>query len=577
MAKRIKLSNNKKRKIVQLLATAGHALQQHELTQCLATCEDIEKLYPDHPDVLHLQGLVAREQGELKQAATYLQQAIHASPHRADFLASLANITLQAGESDAAIVLYIQALAVDKHDVSAHLGLAGTWMQQEKHQAALELLERIQKRHPGDSAIRMGMFQACHALRQHHAARSHLEAIIARQPKHSDAHYRLAILAVEQGQLDAARRHIQHTLQINPWHADAWGIRVDLQHYDASDDDIEILMQIKQQCPTGSDADMKISFALAKVLDDIGRYEQAFSLLQEANAIRHQQHAFDNNAAVTALDHIIQTCSRERMHQPAQGEQIQIQNKQMQNKQPQDKQAQHKTCIFIVGMPRSGSTLIEQILAAHPDVTALGENGHLQAAIHAVVGSSLSPAELNSLDDAQCAEIGAIYLERIAQKDDENLYFCDKTLSHINLLGLIQRSLPQVKIIHLQRHPMDTCLSIYKNNLQGSHFGYGAKLTELKHYYAAYQRLMAHWRQVLPADTYFDITYEQLVKHQEQQTRQLLQACTLNWNPACLHFQQTKHAAQTASAIQVRQALSTRSIGLWKHYEHELNILQSLC
>ena len=559
MTRRIKLSNNKKRKLAQLITVAGQAIQQGHTPQCSSACDEIESIYPHHPDALHLRGLLAMQQGNIEQAFEQLQQAIDRAPSRADFLASLGNLQIQTGDTDAAIANYKQALNLDSNNIATHLGLAGALMAQDKHHEALELLERIKKRKPGDASIRMGLFHACHALKRYDAGRSHLQAIIARDAGYSEAHYGLAILSLEQGDMEAARRHIQHTLEINPYHCDAWLVRVDLQHYKASDNDIEIMQQISQQCPEGSDAAMKMAFALAKAEDDLGHYDEAFSLLQKANAIRHQQNNFDTTAAIAGLDQIIQTCSSEIM-----------------NKYVETETLQHKPLLFIVGMPRSGTTLVEQILAAHPEVTALGENGFLQAAIHNVVGPSLSPAELNSLPNEQCAAIGASYVKRIEQEYGSDSFYCDKTLSHINLIGLIHRALPQARFIHLQRHPLDTCLSIYKNNLQGIDYAYGFNLSELASYYAAYQRLMSHWNNVLPGGALYHMNYEQLVEHQESQTRTLLQACKLTWNESCMHFQQARHAVQTASAIQVRKPLSSRSIGLWHHYEQALRPLQGL-
>jgi len=559
MTRRIKLSNNKKRQISQLLTIAGEALQQGNPSQCMRACDEIEVIYPQHPDTLHLRGHLAMQNGHVDEALTLIQQAIDAAPGRANFLASLGNLQLQAGDIDSAMKNYRHALTMDANDIATHLGLAGALMAQDQHQEAFEVLEKIKQRKPGDASIRMGLFQACHALNRYDAGRAHLEAIIARDSDNADAYYSLAVLSIEQGDIEDARRHIQHALHANPYHCDAWLIQVDLQHYEETSEDLGILQQIHLQCPDGSEAAMKTAFALAKVKDDLGHYEEAFSLLQKANTIRHQHNNSDTATVITEIDQVIQSCSGE------------IVNQQKESILPA-----HPHHLFIVGMPRSGTTLVEQILATHPDVTALGENGHMQAAINDIVGSTLSAAELNILPDHLCSAIGANYLERIQQGHRSSTHFCDKTLSHINLVGLIHRALPQARFIHLHRHPLDTCLSIYKNNLQGRSFAYGSDLTELGNYYAAYQRLMKHWSQVLPAGILHEMIYEQLVTHQEEQTRNLLQACKLEWSESCMHFQDADHAVQTASAIQVRKPISSRSVGLWHHYEQALTPLRAL-
>ncbi|WP_167631424.1 tetratricopeptide repeat-containing sulfotransferase family protein [Mariprofundus ferrooxydans] len=556
MAKRMKLSGNRKRKIEQLLGVAGRALQQGETEACESACGQLEALYPDHPDLLHLRGLLALQQGGVDAGLLQLKQAVAAAPTRADLLASLGNGWFQAGDTQAAMECYRQALALDATDIATHLGMAGALMAQGELTEARVMLERARKRKPGDAMVRMGLFQVCHALNLYSEARTHLEAILARDAGHAEAHYGLGVLALEQGALEEVREHIHHALQANPYHADAWLVLADLRRFEAEDDETQAMQQVYQHCPPGSDARMKLAFALAKVRDDLGDYAAAFELLQEANAIRHADNAFDTDAAVAALAEIT-TLDGERMRENA--------------------DISHTPCLFVLGMPRSGSTLVEQILAAHPDVTALGENGCLESAIRDVVGDiSLSPAALNALPQAQCTAIGVRYLERVGQLYGSSDCYCDKTLSHIALVGLIHRALPQARFIHLQRDPLDTCFSIYKNNLQGTHFGYGYALSELAQYYQGYLQLMAYWRELLPADLFYELEYEQLVAGQEQQTRLLLQACGLSWSDACMHFQQANHAVQTASAVQVRKPLSTASIGVWRQYEAYLTPLLGL-
>ena len=557
MVRPVKLSNNKKRKIIQLLSLAEQALHNGNSAACRDNCDAIEALYPHHPDSLHMRGLLSLQLGLTEQAINQLRQASDAAPARADIIAGLGNAQLQAGNIDTATNCYQQALQIDAGDITSHLGLSGALMAQERYSEARELLEHIKKRKPGNSSIRMGLFHVYHALNQHETACSQLQAIIKRDANNAEAHYGLSILAIEQGKLDTAQHHARLALESNPYHADAWLVWVDLHRSDESGHEIEAMQNILQQCPEYSDARMKMSFALAKAHDDLGNHDIAFSMLKEANKIRHKHSTFDTAAAISELNLIIDSYSASTLAKPTQKE--------------------HNPCLFVVGMPRSGTTLLEQILASHPDVTALGENSHLQAAINELTEPGLRPSQLNALPIEQCIKIGENYLKRIQQHSDSGICYCDKTLSHINLLGLIHKALPQARFVHLQRHPIDTCLSIYKNNLQGTHFGYGSDLKELADYYATYLCLMTHWKKTLPGDLFHDMRYEQLIKNQETQVQALLKFCKLEWNESCMHFQQAEHAVKTASAIQVRQPLSTRSIGIWQHYKKHLGELQKLC
>ncbi|TLS68945.1 tetratricopeptide repeat protein [Mariprofundus erugo] len=559
MVKRVKLSNNGKRKLAQLLSGASHALQQGDLDGCLHACDQIEQLWPTHPDQLHLRGLVAMATGELEQAELFLRQATEAAPARADVLASLGNVLLHRSDTDAALICYRRALQLDGHDIASHLGLAAAMMVLEQHEQAIELLEQARKRKPGDTAIRMGLFQACHAANRYADARRHLEAIVAREPDHSEARYGLAVLALESGELADADRHIRLAIRLNPFYADAWLVLADLRTIEAADEgDVQLMRQVYQQCPADSDARMKMAFALAKVMDDLADYDAAFALLQEAHAIRRSQCMFDVEAEVAALA-AVQT----------------VMTQALVNDCVVD---DHPACLFVIGMPRSGTTLVEQVLAMHPAVTALGENGHFEAAVRDVLGCTRlpSPAQLSVLSADQCAAIGARYLARIEHMHGRQACYCDKTLSHVALVGLIHRALPHARFVHVHRHPLDTALSIYKNNLQGAYFGYAHDLAELACYFAASQALLTHWRKILPAGLFCELEYEQLVRSQEEQTRTLLASCGLEWSEECLHFQRASHAVQTASAVQVRKPLSSRSIGGWRHYRRHLMSLQAL-
>jgi len=405
--------------------------------------------------------------------------------------------------------------------------------------------------------VRMGLFQACHAINDYVAAQKYLQTIIKRQPDHAEAWYGLAVLALEQGVLDEARALVQRALLANPYHVDAWVVWADLRNFEAEDEETALMQHIYEQSPAGSDARMKMAFTLARFRHDLADYDEAFRLMKEANAIRHANTTYDARLAIDALNAVAAMQPLPRSVERSGGE-----------NQP--------VCLFVIGMPRSGSTLVEQILAAHPQVEALGENGHLGTAIKAVVGDKKTLAWLNSLPDDVCIKIGQAYLQCLQEAVGTSGFYCDKTLTHIGLVDLIQRALPSAKIIHVRRHPLDTCLSIFRNNLQGADFGYGSDLDAMADYYAAYLRLMAHWREQLPSEQFYELDYETLVADQRNQTAALLTACGLTWDDACLDFRNAIHAVQTASAAQVRKPLTSASVGLWRHYEKQLAPLHGL-
>jgi len=230
--------------------------------------------------------------------------------------------------------------------------------------------------------------------------------------------------------------------------------------------------------------------------------------------------------------------------------------------------------IFILGMPRSGTTLVEQILAAHPDVQGCGENSMLNQAMSNVSQSSITdPLAPCRWTTQQCEVAGSAYLQRVIEQQSPTCKFTDKTLSLIMHIGSIARFLPKAKIVYVRRNALDTCLSIYKNNISGGNFDYGHDLETLGHYYRAHEQLMDHWRQALPSRMLIEIDYEQLIASPEQQSKALVDACGLAWHPNCLDFQHSNNRVLTASMMQVRQPIYKRAIGSAQPYRKHLQPL----
>jgi hypothetical protein len=208
--------------------------------------------------------------------------------------------------------------------------------------------------------------------------------------------------------------------------------------------------------------------------------------------------------------------------------------------------------IFILGMPRSGSTLIEQILASHPGVQGGDERPDFPELLEALGGDF--------------AALGAAYVERCRALAPGAARLTDKLPGNFRHAGAIHLALPKARIIHSRRAAADTCLSCFTKLFRGEQ-AYTYDLGELGRYYRAYARLMAHWRAVLPASVFLEVDYEELVGDPETQTRRLLAHCGLEWDSACLAFHQTRRAVRTASAAQVRQPLHRGAIGRWRRYE----------
>ena len=232
-------------------------------------------------------------------------------------------------------------------------------------------------------------------------------------------------------------------------------------------------------------------------------------------------------------------------------------------------QQQDRTPIFIVGMMRSGTTLVEQILASHDEVSGGGELLYLDEIITKECGGYHSDQFFKSFSNLSLKNyenLGQSYLAKLRVHGPHAQFITDKLPSNFQIVGIIHKIFPKAKIIHCRRNPVDTCLSIFNNYFPEGNHQYAYNLEELGQYYKLYQNLMRHWHDVLPGRVY-DIQYEDLVSNQERETRNLLGHCDLSWDEKCMAFYRTRRSVETASAVQVRRPLYGDSVARYQRYE----------
>jgi hypothetical protein len=235
--------------------------------------------------------------------------------------------------------------------------------------------------------------------------------------------------------------------------------------------------------------------------------------------------------------------------------------------------------IFVFGMPRSGTTLVEQVIGGHPEATATGETGFFQRALRATLGkrrgSATSMEKSKTLSEAEQIEIGRAYLALGNERSGGRGRVIDKTLWSSHNAALIAAALPDALLIHVRRDAMDNCLACFSKLFAAGH-KYTDDLDDLARYRLSYDTLMRHWRRTLPASRFLEIEYETLVYNFEREARRIVEFCGLNWTNALLDFTQVDRAVGTASAFQVRQGLFSSSVGRWRHYRAGLSSLEQI-
>lgn len=538
----------------------GTILQaQGKLDEAAASFERALALKPDWAEVHSNLGNILQTQGRLEEAATRQQQALAIKPNLAEAWSNLGNVRDAQGLPSEAVSCYERALAIKPGYVDALNNLGAVLLAQDRIGEAMAQLEQALVLSPNYAPAHNNLGNALIQQDRIDGARAHYQRALALKPEYANAHNNLANALKQQGDFAEAIRHYDRAIELRPDYAEAHLNRADLKTFRQSDPGLAALEQLAARNDLPPDRAICIHFALAKALDDVGEYTRAFEHFRAGNELKRRQIQYDEPATLEMFQRISAAFDSSVFKGlDGQGE-------------------PSPAPVFVLGMPRSGSTLIEQILASHPQIQAAGELTIFETLEASGSFSNPNPQisypeSIHALDSAGLRRMGQEYVSRLPEIAPGKLRIVDKLPGNFLRIGLIHLTLPNAKIIHTTRHPADTCLSCYsKLFTKGLTFTYD--LAELGHYYRAYVELMEHWRSVLPAGAMLDVSYEDVVNDLEGQARRLISYCGLTWDDRCMSFHQTGRRVKTASAVQVRQPLFRSSVQRWRNYEENLGPL----
>ena len=501
-------------------------------------------------------GVLLVERGEFSDAALSFRLAVNLDAGFLEARRNLAHALHQSGQFSAAASEFHRILEVSPDDIDAILALATVLRQLEDYGGAGTCLNQILKVDPGNIAA---LFQKGLVLQEQgelHEARETLERIVAEEPDHASAHNLLGVVSQVLGDLNGAVSRFRRAISIQPHLAEAHRNLAMARGHVEVDDDVRRTQRL-MDLDIDETATMHAEFALAKINDDLGQTDDAFAHLSRGNRLKRGFFHYDVSQDRIFFEDLKRTFDAtffsNRTHW---GE-------------------DDATPVFIVGMPRSGTTLVEQIIASHPRVWGAGEILDLDRLLWAALGADRTQdwcEAMVSLNENDVAGLAASYLNALKRGAQGVDRMTDKTPGNFHYIGMIRVMLPRAKIINCVRHPLDTCFSCYQNYFtRGVPFAYD--LRELGAYYRLYSSLMEHWRETLPGFVY-NLRYEELLQNQEAESRNVLEFCGLEWDPACLDFHRTERPVQTASVVQVRQPINRSSIGRATRYANHLEPLR---
>ncbi|WP_158675309.1 tetratricopeptide repeat-containing sulfotransferase family protein [Thiohalobacter thiocyanaticus] len=561
-------------------------------------CNILEKALKMKPDALPIHcalGATRKAMGEAEQAITHFRSGLGLSPENTDIKLELAGLLLESGElSEAESLLQsvIQGSASDAAAATALHGLGEIRHLQRRLDESVHYYQRALQAQPNRPMTHNRLGHALHSLGRLDEAIDHYRKAISQAPDFIVAYTNLANTLINAGLMDEADKILGKALSIDPDNTDAVASRVSvLEHkgdydaahklivpllekgvhhsglgiayanlchrIDACDSAAHYLESLLQGQQIPDNRREQLHYAAGRLHDRLNSFDTAFRHFQAANNLRPDHYSsVEHRATIHAQTEVFDPAFIANAPRATHGSRLPV---------------------FIVGMPRSGTSLTEQILAQHGDVHAAGELAEIeqQAKIlcSSTRGKSGFPACFEGLTRAAVDTAAQGYLKCLEEFAVGKRYVTDKMPQNFIFLGLINLLFPDARVIHCMRDPRDVCLSIYFQNFSEGH-SYATRLEHIADYYLAYQRLMHHWKSALDIPI-LDLRYEELIMNQETTSRRLLDFLDLEWDPRCLDFHRSDRHVATSSYDQVRQPLYTRSMGRWRQYrEHIAPLLE---
>jgi tetratricopeptide (TPR) repeat protein len=499
-------------------------------------------------------GSALRDQGQWTQAVASYRRALALNPDHIETLSELGNALRDLGERRESLTLYSRAVAIEPGNAASHCNLGHALLELRRTDDAAASYRRALALEPEFALAHLSLATALRIQGRTSDSEASCKTALSIDPNSAEALSLLGELNADRGKFAEAEALFQQAIAIDPDFPFAfYGIAT---HRKMTADDGAWLQGAEsllgKRLPLRHEISLR--YALGKYFDDVRQYDEAFDNYRLANELTKRYGSTYDRVKLTArVDRITAHFDAKFLHRHrATGSDSELP-------------------VFIIGMPRSGTSLTEQILASHPAVFGAGELTFWGAAFTDLETSGLeSPAEA-----APIRRVASDYLDRLTALSAGAQRVIDKMPANFLYAGLIHAAFPRARIIHMQRHPIDTSLSIYFQNF--FNMGpYANDFENLAHYYREYLRMVAHWRRVLPATTLLEVPYEALVADQEGWSRKMLDFLGLPWDPKCLDFHQTERVVITTSKWQVRQKIHSASAGRWKNYEKFVGPLRHL-
>ncbi len=542
----------------EALNNLGNALRKTGCVEdAVSRYEHALAIKPVYAEAHNNLGNALCELGRKEEAIARYEQAIACKPKFIDAHLHLGNSYKEIGQIEKAIACYKQALTINPDYAEAHNNLGNVFKDLGQAENAIICYEKAIAIKPYFSEGHSNLGNALKEINRVDDAVLCYEKALAIQPEIAETHNNLGNAFLELGRYDEAISSYKQAISIKPDYADAHRHLAMIRPKKEQVGKIQSLLSCRDISYKDS---MYFHYALGDILNHDKSYTRAFEHYQMGNFLKRKTISYNSKSHSDFVDRQIKTFTKSSfLEQVACG-------------------ADTELPVFIVGMPRSGTTLVEQIVSSHPQVFGAGELTYIQRIEEAIstnykaLGSY--PECMLLLNESDLLRISTEYLNKLSNISRTAIRITDKMPANFLRIGLIRTLFPRARIIHCKRNALDTCTSIFLNYFVVGH-EYSFDLTELGQYYLDYQRLLEHWNKIFPAEI-LNVQYEELVMDQEKVSREVIEYLGLEWDSKCLKFYENKRAVRTASYLQVRRPIYKKSINRWKQYEEHLGALVSV-
>jgi tetratricopeptide (TPR) repeat protein len=512
---------------------------------------------PGYLEPMNNLGLVLIEKQRFAEAISPLTNAIQQNPNYADAQCNLGFTYSALDKHDKAFPCFQKALEIRPEYREALVGLTGVYMGLDMHQEAETTLKKALALDEDKAELQSMLAGIYNELALLDKADECYEKALELDPELVPAYMGRGHMLMEQGDFDKAEENFIKGQEFNE---DRLGVHfafTQLRKVTEDNEHFKALKEVEDVKALKNNEAINYYYALGKCHDDIGEHEKAFEYYIQGAKMKRETLGYDVNSNESLANQI------KAVFKPQLLDRLKVQGHDS------------NVPIFVLGMPRSGTTLTEQIIASHPDVYGAGELRDLKAIANRITSNGIKtfPTNLAGLSPDVLKQVGEQYVAGLKARAPGSPHITDKMPGNFQLVGLIHLAMPNAKIVHVRRNPLDTCIScftrLFRHNQNQSY-----DLYEQGRFYRDYYNLMQHWRDVLPEGAFYEVVYEDLVQDNENQTRALIEYCGLDWDDACLQSHKTKRTIKTASITQVRQPIYTSSLERWKRYDKFLDPLK---